>query len=429
MLAESFGQDGWTYKQCIEYAIANNPGLKNAQINIESQKLNRNAALNSLIPSVNGSLSYGINSGRAVDPNTNIIIESDFFSNTYSLNGSLLLFNGFRQMNRIKFEKHNLQASRESYQQQSNNIAFEVMDAYVNYLVYEGLLEIQKAQVELSQRELARISKRNELGLAAGSERYEAEARLAQEEFNLVQTRNLGKRAELDLKRLMNLSPDSALFIADISISDVQPIDVKRDSLLSMAKWHSPRIKGLTQQLYASQHQVRSVRGAMSPSLSLYGNVNTGYYETITNEAGEVLPFREQFDFNRRLGYGISLYVPITEAYQRRVDVQRTMLDREMAENNLKTGARELEYEVSQAILDWNGAVSEYQAALKNEKSLELAFDIADKRREKGIISIMEFYEAKNNYANAKMESLRTRLQLFLRERTLNFYMTGSIAE
>lgn len=427
LIIDGFAQSGWTYRQCIEYAIANNPNLKNAQINIESQKLNRNAALNSLIPSVNGGINYGINSGRAVDPNTNIIIESDFFSNSYSVNGSLLLFNGFRRTNRINFEKYNLRATREDYNKVKNDIAFSVMDAYINYLVYEGLEGIQKDQVAVSERELARISKRMELGLASGSERYEASARLAQEEFNLIQTQNLRRGADLDLKRLMNLSPDSTLSIQDISIDELEIIDFESDSLLSMAKWHSPQVKSLTYQVRARKHQIMEARGAMMPSLALYGNWNTGYYETITNEAGEVMPFREQFNFNRRLGYGISLSVPITEAYQRRVDVQRSLLEKEMAENNLKIGVRELEYEVDRAVLDWNGAISEYQAALKKEESMGLAFEIADKKREKGMISIMEYYEAKNNHTNAKVESLRTRLQLFLRERTLNFYMTGSL--
>ena len=90
---------------------------------------------------------------------------------------------------------------------------------------------------------------------------------------------------------------------------------------------------------------------------------------------------------------------------------------------------RDTEYLVNEAILDYQGAISEYQSAQKREQSMELAFEVVQKKREKGMISIMEFYQAKNNLATARGQSLRTKLQLFLSERNIHFYLTGSFFE
>jgi len=55
------------------------------------------------------------------------------------------------------------------------------------------------------------------------------------------------------------------------------------------------------------------------------------------------------------------------------------------------------------------------------------AFKIAEKKREKGLIGMMEYDEARNNLGVAAAESLRTNLQLFLAEKTMKFYLTGQI--
>jgi len=127
------------------------------------------------------------------------------------------------------------------------------------------------------------------------------------------------------------------------------------------------------------------------------------------------------------MSYGLSLQIPLFAGFGRRIDVQRAIVARDQTNNALQIGLQQLEYDIHEAWLDLQGAESEYLSALKGEAAMRQAFKIAEKKREKGLIGMMEYDEARNNLGVAAAESLRTNLQLFLAEKTMKFYLTGQI--
>ncbi len=424
----SLGQTKWTYQECILYALENNLELVNYNYLIDRHKLNYKSALGNFLPSVSADAGYNINIGKTVDPNTNSIIERDFFSNSYGISGSLVLFSGFRKFNQLSFEKYNLAATKETVDSEKNRIAFQVLEAYTLHLIQKRLWEIQNDQVDLAKQELYRIEKNMELGLVSGSELRDAEARLAQDEFLLVQFHNQQKKSEFSLKRLMNLPVDSSILVEDIDMIANSSGQIP-DSLYQQAQVILPSIKALNYQLEAAKKSVSTAKSYLSPTLSVYGGINTGYYETLTNEQGDIVPFRSQMDNNMRMNYGLSLQIPIFSGFQRRINIQQSTVARAQAKNNLDIGLRNLNYEIDEAIIDLTGAEAEYESALKKEESMVIAFRIAERRREEGLINLMEYFEVKNNLARASAEVVRTKLQLFMMERTINFYLTGSLIE
>jgi len=48
---------------------------------------------------------------------------------------------------------------------------------------------------------------------------------------------------------------------------------------------------------------------------------------------------------------------------------------------------------------------------------------VSEKKLEQGLISVLEFYTAKNQLAQAEADWMRTILQLKVKERTIRFYM------
>ncbi|XOV91744.1 MAG: TolC family protein [Bacteroidota bacterium] len=416
-------------RACVDYAIEHNLSLKNYQYNIQRQEANMVGAYGNMLPVVNASSNLNISQGRTTDPNTNQIIDADpFLSNNYGLNGNVPLFNGFRLQNQLKFEKYSLLAANETYEKQKNNITYLIMDSYIQYLISLGLTEIQAEQLEASTKEVYRINKQIELGLSSGSEKYESEAQMATDEYLLIQNQNLANKNENNLKKLLNYPIDSTLNIAEIEIdpSRLTPIN---DEMISPNPEILPEVQSTMALLNAAKKQLNAARSSLSPSLSAYANWGTGYLETRTNANGDLIPYGEQLNLNGRTGYGLSLNIPVFNQLNRRNTIQQAKINHEEAENNLTTLIRDTEYLINEAILDYEGAIAEYESARKREQSMELAFEVVQKKREKGLVGIMEFYLAKNNLASARGQSLRTKLQLFLSERNINFYLTGSFFE
>lgn len=426
MLGQAYAQRQWTYQDCIEYAWENNLTLNNSTFEEKRQRLNYKAAAHTFLPSLNAFSGYEIREGRSLDPETNGYTENKNFANSYGVNARLLIFNGLRQHHLLAYEKYRLQASRSDYERQKNDIAFLIMDAYINHLSNEGLMLIQEEQVELSRKEVHRITRRIDVGLSSGSDLYEAQARLAADEYMLVQYRNLSAKSKNDIKRLMNLPMDTVLELRPIAEYEEGIVEISVDSIAGISKSKLPEVKSARAMLAASHRLTNAARSSLLPSLQAFSSWGTSYFGAFDSEINS---FNNQFKNNRQLQYGISLNIPLLDAFQRRNYLQQTKINREQAENDLLVTLQNVEYDIGQALLDWKGAIAEYEAAQKNEESMELAFQVAEKRREKGLISTMDFFQAKNNLSVARAEMLRTRLQMFSREKVINFYSTGSLTD
>ena len=92
------------------------------------------------------------------------------------------------------------------------------------------------------------------------------------------------------------------------------------------------------------------------------------------------------------------------------------------AENNLDIQEQTLFQLVQQLVQTNTALVAEYEQSNKRVESQGLAFQIAQKRYEKGLINALELFQAKNLYGTAQNENLQVRLRLKVNESTIDFY-------
>ncbi|MDO1499309.1 TolC family protein [Winogradskyella maritima] len=165
--ASVFAQESWTLDECVSYALAHNLQLNDFKYTNQSNKETYRQSVRNLLPSVNASSSYLVNYGRAEDPNTGTFVNQDFYSNNYSLESSIDLFQGFQKINAIKASKLLFKATKEDVLQQKYLLAFRVMQAFYDIQFFEGLVEISKEQLTVSQTNYSLVEKQVELGLKA----------------------------------------------------------------------------------------------------------------------------------------------------------------------------------------------------------------------------------------------------------------------
>lgn len=426
LVIEGNSQEKWDYKRCVEYAVSNNLDLLNSKLNIDKQELVVNSQFYNMLPGASGSINYYENSGIATDPNTNDIIETTFFSNKYSVGTSVNLFNGFRQLNRIFYEKYNLKITKSQYARNKNDLIFNVLNAFVICNYTRGLSEVAKKQYELSKKELEKITRLADIGRAAKADVFETEARTLNSNYNLLNMENRYNKSLHDLKTLMNFPFDTELNIDTISKTIIFSAPENKDSIIILSKQLSLDIKILENHLLATKKNLQMIKAGALPSLSFSAGWGTGFYETNSDSVGNVIPFADQFNDNDGFNYGFRLSIPLFDRFYRRNNIKTTKINLIQAENELKTKIKELEYEVNEALLDLKASKSEYLLAQKRLEAQKIAYQTSEKKKEKGLISIMDFYESQNNLFQAEVEVLRTRQQLFLKEKTINFYLTGS---
>lgn len=418
-------QKKWTLDECIAYALENNLELESQAIANASGKEIYEQSKRNRLPSIDAGSSYRINYGKSVDPNTNAIVNNNFASNSYSLQGGLVLFEGFIRGNYTAYARFKHLAGIEQGKALKTDIAFEVMNSFHNALYFRGLLEIVKEQKELSELNLEKIRKQSKVGISARTDILEIEARLAEEELQVIRTENNLKSSILELKRVMNFpvtdelqlqEPDDIEFILPGGFADA-------DSIYRLALEHLPAVKAKDQQLKSVEKSLAVTRGNYYPSLSLYGGYYTGYYETNTDAAGKPISFRNQLKNNASQLVGVSLSIPLFNRLNTRSEVKLGKLELEKERVELSNYKNQLYYEIESYCQDLSAMAAEFAQAKKQTESNQLAFEVAQKKKEQGLFNVIDLYTSKSLLSNAQSELLRVRLQYLLRRKTIDFYM------
>lgn len=418
-------QNKWTLDQCIDYAIQNNLDIESQQINTESRKESFAQSKRNILPGISASSSYNISFGKSVDPNTNDVTTSSFASNSYSLGGSIQLFNGFINANRIAYNRFIYLAGIANVEDRKINVAFDVMNAFHNALYYKGLLDIVIEQKELSELNLEKVKKEVEIGISAKTDILEIEARLADEELQVIRTSNYLKASVLDLKKAMNYPVNNELELQDLKdIVIINSTEFENsETVFQQALNHLPIVKAKYENLKAIEKALAISKGSLYPSLNLNGGYGTGYYETLTDNSGNTISFSEQFKNNASQYINLSLSVPVFSKWYTRSEIKRNRLALEQEKVELENFENQLYYEIESYCQELSAMSAEYMQAQKQTESNQLAFEVAQKKKEQGLINLIDFYTSKNFLSNAQGELLRSKLQYILKRKTIDFYL------
>lgn len=420
----SFSQEKWTLDECVAYAIEHNLQVKNTAFNNDSSKESYRQSIRDLLPSVSGYTDYTIRYGRSADPQTNDFVNTDFFSNNYSLGANLDLFRGFQKLNTIKATKFIYKATQEDVMQQKFLLAFRVMRAFYDIQFYEGLVANSLEQLEISQGNFDLVQKQVELGIMAGADLYEAESNLLGDKLLVTQNKNLLANAKLILMQEMNLTDVDTIEIQEIleEVVPEQNKEVTLDSIYQTARNFVPLVKSQEYRVTAAKKQLHATRGSLFPSLSLVAGYGTSYFETNVDENGNVIPFKTQFNDNTSKFVGAQLNIPISNGWSAHSRAKQQKIAYMQAKNNLEIQEQELFKLIQQLVQDNQAILAEYDQSTQKVKAQQLAFTIAQKRYEKGLINALELFQAKNLYGIAQNENLQAALKLKVNQRTIDFY-------
>ena len=416
-------QNTWNLTRCISFTIENNIGLKQMEVKKKLATEDLNQSKRNLMPGISASSSAGVSFGRSVDPNTNDIVNNEFFNNTYDVGATLTLFNGFKLINQIEYQKFRKKASELNRINAIDDLAFSVMNSYFDVLYYQGVLKIALEQVETSRMNLKKIEKQVDLGIKSKTDLLEMRANFETEELRRIQVENNLKTAMLQLKQRMNLTEGTDL-ILDAEQNPMVPAGNQQQENLfnSYTQW-SPYYQSFEAQLKASRKSLAISRSQLYPSVSANASVGTAFYETTKDDAGKTIGFSTQLDNNRNQYLGGSVNIPIFSRWAVRSDIKKAKLEVEQAQNTLDEEKQKLYFEMANNLNDLEALEKEYNQYQKQREADQQAFQASERKFEQGLVSVVDFYIAKNRLANSESQVLKARLQWEVKKKILDFYM------
>lgn len=428
-VAEMQGQMVWTLDSCMQYALEKNLQLKNSRLDTRIAREDFTAAMGDFLPSVSTSGALGKRLGRSVDPKTNMYTSSSFLESTVGLNISLPVFDGFKRINKAQFTRLNQQIGGLTEKAEENRIAFEVMDAFYALSFDRRMYELTIEQRRLSERYHEQMLEFVDLGLRAPSDLQEVKARLQSDIYQETVRANSCRLSLLALKELLQMREADTLVIDDgeAGVGELPLVEkLSADDIYAQSERALPEFRMMELKERASRKSLAMAAGAFSPSIKAEFSWNSGYYDTECNSTGQIIALHEQMKNNMNKYIGVSVSLPIFSGLSRFTQVRKERFRLRQVQN-MNDGKRlSLYKEIEEACLSLQAAVEEHMQA---ELQLQLSTTTLKENEEKweeGLISVFELMEKRNIYIYAQAELSRSRLQYEMKQRTVNFYQTGT---
>src|SRR5678810_112759 len=94
-LEKIHAQDIWDLRRCVDYAMANNISVLQADVQARQAALQTKLANWQAIPTLGFNTQAGWQFGRNIDPTTNLFTNNEVFFQSYTLQTGITLFNFF----------------------------------------------------------------------------------------------------------------------------------------------------------------------------------------------------------------------------------------------------------------------------------------------------------------------------------------------
>ena len=411
-------QQGWTLRQCIDYAIAHNIDVQRIANSAEQTSVEVSTAKWSRLPNLNGSVGQGWNWGRAASPVDNTYSDTSSGNTSFGVGSSVPLFTGLQIPNQYALAKLNFSAAIEDLNKAKEDIAIQVASSYLQVLFNQEIYRVAQAQVELSNSQYQRLVKLEEVGKAASAEVAEAKARLAQDEMNAVQADNNQKLSLLDLSQLLELPTPEGF---NVTAEELPPFGTLSapDEVYTDALMNKPEIRAAQLRLEGSQRSIRIAQSQYYPQLSFSANLSTSYY---TMSGIDTDNFGSQFKNNFNKYVGFNLNIPIFNRLSTRNNVRAARLRQQNYNLQLDNTKKTLYKEIQQAWYNAVAAESKYKSSTTAVEANQEAFRLIGEKFDNGQATLLAYDEAKQNLMKSESDAIQAKYDYIFRLKILDFY-------
>lgn len=453
-----YAQDKWDLMKCVQYALANNISIKQADVQARLSKLTLDQSRLSQLPSLSLNSNIGVSAGNTQNPSSFGLSSSSYFLNNYQVQSSASVFNFLSLRNAIEANRLSWQAALASSEKTKNDLSLNVANAYLQVLLAKEQSEASQLQLHLSQNQLEITRKQVRAGSLPELNAAELEAQAAQDSSTYIGSLGNIQQAILTLKAYMGLDASVPFEVYTPPVDDI-PIeklgDLQPEAVYSLALTNQPLQKYDALTIEANRHLVRANRGAMYPTFSLTGSLGAnfttlnkvaapgaipvlvktepiaGLRTAVSNEsilqdsysiASKTKAYFSQLDqtFNQFVGLNIS--VPILNGGQLRTNYNKSKLNLHYQELQRDQDNLTLKQNIYQAYTAAITALQKFEANKISVTATQKSYDFAQKRYAVGMLNTIDLLTNQNNFFNARINLLSAQYDYVFKMKVLEFY-------
>ncbi len=449
-------QETWTLERCVTHAQENSRLIKQSQIQIKNAQLNHKQNNFERYPTLSAGSNLGFNFGRSVNPSTYTFENVTTNYNSWSVNTRATIYNGGRINNQIKQSDVDIKAAQADLEQSVSSISLQVAQAYLQILLNDEQYENARKRLQSTQSQLDRTEKQIRAGQLPPTARFEFIAQAARDEQQIVTASNNVELSMLNLKNLLEISPDAPFRIEKPTIAvpkDANPDGYMFKAIYNQALSTQSFIKADEFRIKSAEIGVKIAEANLLPVLSANAGFNSNFSSSIKDFTKGTIVDKEvtervkingvpatisqtfqdainvpkksytsQLGDNFGQGVGLNLSIPIFDGMRNKINIQRQKLAVENQMLVLERDKQTLKSDVQNAIASAKAAKKQFEAATKTFDAQKSAYDAVDKRFTAGSANSFELTLAKNNLDTAERDVTVAKYDYLFRLKIVEFY-------
>ena len=411
-IAQTRPETTWDLRTLYRMALSNDPTYLSAARTAEANKQALPLARSALFPQISASASRSktdetLTTTSPISKNT-VTADTDSDSYTLSVDQTVFdaqLFAGLSQAQAIA-----LQAEAE-LRDAKQDLILRTTQQYFNFLRAQDERSLTRAEHAALKEQAALAKARLEVGMAAVTETYEANARLALVEARLIEKQILMDRARDDLRILSNQPVNTVVPIRPgFIIPELKNKDVA--DWIRQALDHNALLLAKQSATEAAKKEISRQRAGYYPSVNFTGERNQRLSD------GSLLTPDDETDYESTQ-YRLELNVPLFQGGSTLIQTREARLRYEAEQQQLERLRRELQRDAREAFFNVSSGKRKLAALAQSVKANESVVDAKQTGFRAGINTNQhvldaqrDLFEAKRDHANARYDTILSWLTL-----------------
>lgn len=392
-------QQSWTLKECLNYASANHPLVKQATVNIQKNDRQIAASKGMLLPSVNAGVNHSYSLGSSINQSSN---QRETLNTQYDqviAQANIELFNWRNYLN-ISLSKLNKNASTYKLKQAQNEVKFNVIQNFFTYQNSKSWLEVLETQITGIEDQIKRTEKEVEIGSRSKSDIYDIKANLGTLQEQWVSAKNQRDLAKINLLNALNITQDSIDFVMDDNASLVQE-DFNMADLTNKLIENNPAYKTVVAEITVQEKNIDIERSYYLPTLTGNYSWSTFYNRSLGNNSFTNTSFSDQFSQNKNQSISFGLNIPIFNKFQIKNNVEIAKLNVINSNYSKDLIINDLTKSINSIKAQFLNAQEKYSLLELNFENQKLSFQRSEEKYKEGLMDAYTFFVVRNNWLQA----------------------------
>lgn len=382
------GEAPLTLDQAIDIAIKNGFSVKTASANIEKMRQKVNEARGSMGPKLVADGTFTeLDKGSSVNfgGGSMVIQPKETRTAKFTLSFPIDIMGNINRG--VKAARLSLDASKDTYDAQVNDIKLSVRQNYFRVLQAQEMVKVYEEALVGAKGRLSNAEKMFEAGTIAKVDVLRYQTLVAQAESDLISSKNALNLAKSAFNNALGRDVNTEFELAPVSAEPKPELD--KDGLIAEAIKGRPEVRALLNQVSALKYVREAEERGMQPSLA----VQAVHTQTLDTGLGG----------RKESSVGvIALSVPIFDSGVTRSRVKAARQDEAIAKTQLDQLRLGVSLEVTQALTNLTNALARIEVARKQVEFAAENYRLAKVRQEAGEGIALEVIDAQTEDSRAK---------------------------